>query len=519
MLVWVRAPESGGNIGDFAVGRCGGGTDKTVGAWILANWTAIISAGIGGVCGVRGISMSWPVGYWILLVAAMLQSAGPARPGAVEGAGDELRLSLGLRSARLQSLVLDENVERDEVRKRLMNSDVSGQQTTQTQTRVRIIPGTCPLKFELETVGEVSSETTGLNAQAAVNSSGQHRFEVLKPLWFDGSLFRTQKGYGTIQAWQWPQRVTSRVGQRSPALAPLSDRLAWNQVLLLQPRINRAVAQDLSRDVLPKIDEQVERRFAQLQERWRLLQAEPERWLPDRRISWSACATESEVQIAARATESGSAEPVLVLPEAGSLLREQEDVVLLVSESVLGRAANAALEQALAAWGGRIVPDTRLEELRQRMRRLQGAGSEVEGTAVAGAAAAAATLYSLEFAEGEALRVQCVDGVLRVLLRVRVVPRAGAPSDWLQVRLDLRGEVRGAGVWRVLVSAVEVSGGTEGWLALVGGVVRGLEGQQVGGEQPREYALEWLPGGRLYLRQVESAGGRLRLSGVLQQQQ
>jgi len=193
--------------------------------------------------------------------------------------------------------------------------------------------------------------------------------------------------------------------------------------------------------------------------------------------------------------------------------------VLLVSESVLGRVASAALERALAAWGGRLVPDTRLEELRQRLRRLQGDETAAGGTDAAGAAAAVATVYSLEFPEREALRVQCVDGRLRVLLRFRVVPRAGLPSDWLQVRVDLRGEVRGAGLWRVLVAGVDVSGGSEGWLSLVGGVLRGLEGQQVGAELPREYPLDWLPGGSLYLRQVESAGGRLRLSGVLKQQQ
>lgn len=461
--------------------------------------------------------MSWAAGYWILLTVAVLQSAVPEQPAA--GEEGDLWLRLGLRSARLQSLVLNENVERDQVRKRLMNSDVSGEQTTQTQTRVRIIPGTNPLKFELETVGEVSSETTGLNAQAAVNSSGQHRFEVLKPLWFDGSLFRTQKGYGTIQASQWPQRVTSRVGQRSPALAPLGDRLAWNQVLLLQPRINRAVAQDLSRDVLPKIDAQVERRFAQLQERWRQLQSEQSGWLPERRVLWSAFATESEAQLSARAVAVAVPEPVIGPAETAALLRESEDVVLLVSESVLGRVAGAALERALAAWGGRLVPDTRLEELRQRLRRLQGDEAAAGGTDAAGAAAAVATVYSLEFPEREALRVQCVDGRLRVLLRFRVVPRAGLPSDWLQVRVDLRGEVRGAGLWRVLVAGVDVSGGSEGWLSLVGGVLRGLEGQQVGAELPREYPLDWLPGGSLYLRQVESAGGRLRLSGVLKQQQ
>jgi hypothetical protein len=46
-----------------------------------------------------------------------------------------------------------------------------------------------------------------------------------------------------------------------------------------------------------------------------------------------------------------------------------------------------------------------------------------------------------------------------------------------------------------------------------------LSGRQVGLEQPREYRLSGFPDVFLYLRQIESGGGVLRVSGVLRQRQ
>jgi len=458
--------------------------------------------------------------YWlavcrILLLTTQLQSAVPGEPEG--GDQDQPWLQLGLRSARLQSLMLDDNFEQDQVRKRLLKTDVSGTQSTRTRTRLRVIPGTLPLKFELETTGEVVSETLGLNAQAVINSSGQHQFELLKPLWFDGSRFRTQKCYGTIQASQWPQGVSSTAGRRAPALALLGDRLAWNQVLLMQPRINRAVAQDLSRDVLPKIDERVEARFAELQDRWLGLQSEVGRWLPDLRVQWSACATDAEVQLSASTVN----EPAQVAGTA-VWVRESEDVALSVSQSALSAILNAVLDRELEGSGGRVMTDRRLQGFRRVLQSSlppPGPGEAV-GESVGKSrdlGDLGATLYSVEFAERESVVVECAGGVLKVQLRLRIVPRVGLPSDWMLVGLSMRGEICGAGLWKVRVSGVEVSGGSDGWQQLSRGLLEELSGRQVGLEQPREYRLSGFPDVFLYLRQIESGGGILRVSGVLRQ--
>jgi hypothetical protein len=155
--------------------------------------------------------------------------------------------------------------EQEAVSKLLMNTNVTGSQSTVTETRLRIVPDDKSLRFELLNTGDVTSQTTGFNPQATVDSVGQHHFEITKPLWFDGKTFLTLPAHGTIQASQTPQRVVSTAGAKMPLLGPLSDRVAWNEVLRRTPQINQAVAEDVSRDVLPKINRLIDEDFASLQ--------------------------------------------------------------------------------------------------------------------------------------------------------------------------------------------------------------------------------------------------------------
>ena len=457
----------------------------------------------------------------LLMLLTLLFSAVPGGIGSA--AASDRWLSLSLRSARLQALVLDESAEQNPVRKRLLNSQVTGEQTTKTQTRLRIEPNSRPLKFELQTTGVVSSETTGLNARAIVDSSGQHRFEVLKPLWFDGTRFRTQKGYGVIQAFQWPQRVSSVVGRQTPALAVLGDRLAWNQVMLMQPQINRAVAEDLSRDVLPSLDRRVEQRFAELEDRWRVLRAEQSDWLGDARFRWSAWSTATEVCFAgdrvsdAAVPSAESAESVRgasVAVPAAVQLQDAEDGVLVISEAALSALGNKFLERFLMKSGSRVLTDTALQGV---LGESGVGGASTAAVVGVGGAATEAVLYSVEFPQAEVVDVECAAGVIGVQLRFRVLPRVGQPSDELQLRVELRGEIVESGFWRVVVSGVDVSGSGTAWTNLVKGALQSFVGRSVLSDQPREILPAWLPRGRVRLQQVESAAGQLRLSLVVRQ--
>ncbi|MCA9013364.1 MAG: hypothetical protein KDB01_26625, partial [Planctomycetaceae bacterium] len=172
--------------------------------------------------------------------------------------------SLTVRNSSLEQRLIRTRTEQEAVATNILNSDVKGQQTTTTETRVRILPDSAGVRFEVLSIGDVSSQTTGVNPQAMIDSTGRHHFEITKPFWFNGRTFLTQPGHGTIQASQAPQRVVSAVGATMPLLRPLSDRIAWDQVNRRQAEINQAVAADVTRTVLPKVDRIVDEEFAKL---------------------------------------------------------------------------------------------------------------------------------------------------------------------------------------------------------------------------------------------------------------
>ena len=149
-----------------------------------------------------------------------------------------------IRNALMEERFHRTRNEQEAVSKLLMNTNVTGSQSTVTETRLRIVPDEKSLRFELLNSGAVTSQTTGFNSQATVDSIGQHHFEITKPLWFDGKTFLTLPAHGTIRASQTPQRVLSTAGATMPLLGPLSDRVAWNEVLRRTPQINQAVAED-----------------------------------------------------------------------------------------------------------------------------------------------------------------------------------------------------------------------------------------------------------------------------------
>ena len=152
-----------------------------------------------------------------------------------------------IRNATLEQRLVRTRTDQEPVATNILGSDVQGQQTTTTETRLRIVPDAGSMRFDVVSTGNVSSQTTGINPQVMIDSTGKHHFEITKPFWFNGKTFLTKPGYGTIQASQAPQRVVSAVGSRMPLLRPLSDRVAWEQVTRRQAEINQAVAEDVTR--------------------------------------------------------------------------------------------------------------------------------------------------------------------------------------------------------------------------------------------------------------------------------
>ncbi|MFM7057464.1 MAG: hypothetical protein ACKO2P_11145 [Planctomycetota bacterium] len=440
--------------------------------------------------------------------------------------------SLLIRSTVLEQILKDSRSEQQPVAKNLLQSDVIGCQTTLTESRLHIVPNSQPLQFHVQTSGTVSSQTTGVNPQAVVQSQGNHRFQVIKPFWFDGRRFLTRPSHGTIEASQSPQRVFSAAGARMPILAPLTDQIAWNRVRRMQPQINQAVAMDLSSDVFPQVDRRVEQEFLGLQERWAQSQRFLQHWLPQQGLEWSATAQDDCVLLTTSASPD-TRTPTAHRPDHTTLdgprfappllpaatLQPAEDIVLTVSETALTDLAAAAFP------GGTRVTDTQLQRLTELLPDLLTAHPDATArmAAVTSDTSAPATFFTLELPPRQPLTVTCSDGDLKLSFRFRIVPLIGSDSGWMNTTVFLRGKRLDASSWTLTVRDAAVNSASDDqqsvqtgtvWPALIRTRLSTLLATAREPALPTDFTvtLAGLPPAQLRLLEADSRGGKLRIA-------
>ena len=336
-----------------------------------------------------------------------------------------------------------------------MNSEVTGQQTTVTETRIKLMPSADGIRFDVINSGDITSQTTGINRQALVESSGSQHFEATKPFWFDGTRFLTKPAYGTVQASQTPQRVVSAVGARMPAFSGVGDRIAWNEVIRRGPQINQAVAEDVSRDVFPKVDRIVDNDFAALGLQWAKLQQSAENVLPSSAFKWITRSGESLSSI--WVAEDESSRPQSSIPRPLRTLDSSEDLAFFVSE--------AAVESMLSQYvrGGVSLTDNQLQQLQAAMEprsgdtmnvtlgRLQTAIKSIQLTQTE------ATLFSIELPKEKPLQVKFENGDVRLIMTFQVHPKLGASSGWMSTSFNFRGKRLSSQEWTMAVRSVDVN--------------------------------------------------------------
>jgi hypothetical protein len=391
----------------------------------------------------------------VLVLGVLLgwHSVGTTHPAA---AADPPLLGMSVRTSTLEARFLRQRTEQEPVSARMLDSNVTGMQSTVTATRLRVIPDPTAIRFELINSGDVHSQTTGIHPQALIETTGNHHFEIIKPMWFDGERFLTNRSHGTIQAATTPNRVQSAAGARMPLLQPLGDRVAWNQVLRRQPLIDRAAAEQVSADVLPKVDRIIEENFQQAARDWDRSRRELNQVF-GQPLRWSASSTEQALMVTAAPVATSTSSSQLVAGDIAKSLQlaEGDDVVLSLSESAVA----AVIARHFP--GGRRLTDARLQELQTLLQSaveqplnvgelLQSLEQmrQSEGTP--------ATLFTVELAKPDPVAVRFVGGDVRVTVRFQVHPRLGASSGWMAANFHLHGQSISPEVWAVALSSADV---------------------------------------------------------------
>ena len=369
-------------------------------------------------------------------------------------------VGISLRNAFLEGRFSRTRTEEEPVSKSLLGSNVTGTQSTVTETRLRIVPDSKSLKFELLNTGDVTSQTTGFNPQATVDSLGNHHFEVTKPLWFDGAVFLTLPAYGSVQAFQTPQRVFSTAGANMPLLSPLTNSIAWNQVRRRGPEINQVVAEDVSRDVLPKIDRIIDADIARLQRDWQTLQNSVDTAFNTRSLKWSARSGQRSIVVWAHETQDAPSltdESLVVpaVPREAVSRSEDESAAFFVSEDAVAALVTQYFPRGLK------LTDTQLQQLATAAGDIeQGDASLLTLQKILGRICrlepAESQLFTLEFSPDRPVEVRFADGDVRVSSTFQIHPRLGASSGWMTTTFNLRGKRLTSDTWTVAVRSVDV---------------------------------------------------------------
>lgn len=366
-----------------------------------------------------------------------------------------------IRSSVLENRFSRQRNEQESISKFLLNSDVTGCQSTVTDTSVRIVPDEQSLRFDFLNSGDVTSQTTGINRDALVDSIGKHHFEITKPFWFDGSVFLTLPGHGTIQASNTPQRVVSAVGMAMPLLSPLTDRVAWDEVIRRQPEINQVVAEDVSRDVLPKIDRLTDGEFARLGREWKVIQQQASAAFGRTSLQWAARSTDSYAAVWTYTDQSGGRPSFRVpIPEAVRQFGTTDEIVVFTSED----AVESLLSQYFPA--GLKLTDAQLRKLQVGSEDVAAEtefSMEQLKNRIAGIASpdpAEAGLFTVEFSPENPVEVEFVNGDVRVTTKFQIIPLLGAPSGWMTTSFNLRGKRLPDHCWTVAVRSLDVGTAT-----------------------------------------------------------
>ncbi|MCA9048677.1 MAG: hypothetical protein KDA89_08110, partial [Planctomycetaceae bacterium] len=348
---------------------------------------------------------------------------------AVFGDGDA---SLCLSADLLSRLVDRRTVESGPVSTFVMEADVRGSQTTTTSVRLRCVPDAQIAHLEILASGIVSSSTVGYTPQAQVMSSGSHTFQIVKPVYFDGTRLLTKQGFGTIQARQCPQSVRTGVSGL-PLIGPLGDRYAWSEMLRRMPTSDAIVVRQVADDVLPKVNSQVDGELADLNQNWQTFRTQVEQSLSDR-VTWSARSRQDDILLTLNTTAGPVGAAVGV--DADCWSTAPEAVVLMVHENLINRLLSRL------PYGGMTITDTSLQQL------VQAAGAPEADRSAALAKvfrelkyeSGTAKMFSIRTADQMPLAVSFERDQVVLQLRFRILPKSGRPFQMMVLNIALQAD-------------------------------------------------------------------------------
>jgi hypothetical protein len=296
-----------------------------------------------------------------------------------------------------------------DVRDCVLGADVFGQQVTNTTTRLNFRPCETGFLADFEVFGEVRSSTVGVTPQAHVRSVGRHRLRLAKEVAFDGQVISTR----SPSAWITPSQ--QNIGADTPAsgwpiVGPLASGFVLQAAQARMPEAHRITAERITRQAVPRFNEQVDAAIARLNEQWRSLAETAQGANGTPLFQHDLSTTEDRAHWRLGAANEPLAAVVVSPPPA---LDRTHAATLLLHESLI----NALLDRVPLA--GAAIPDVALDAWQRRIGGGAGESSPPQPLSLQ------PQLATIVFDRVHPLRVRFDGGQLLLVVRLGIRPVEG----------------------------------------------------------------------------------------------
>lgn len=424
-------------------------------------------------------------------------------------AGD---VAVSIRTSLLNRFIADQKIESNNVATRVMEVDVRGVQTTATFVQLQSAENGKMARWNVIAQGTVNSNTVGYTPQARITTAGNHTFNVIKAVYFDGRRFLTKPAYGGLQVRQTPQQVNTRASGM-PLIGPIGDQIAWSEVLRRMPASDAVVVRRVADDVFPRVNQSVDQRLVELNRKWTDLQQRLRILAADDRIRWAASSTEDSftTTVFNESVMTRTHDPDNALTAE---LSDVEAAAVVVSEDSTNHVLNRL------SLNGLTISDTALQQL---VVDYQSGEIELatlpQRLAALRESSADPLLFSLRFADSQPVGMRFRDGRLQLQTRFQILPTAGDPGITQLMTIQLKGRSNTDGGWALYVSDIGVEPAStneqpDSWTRMIDTQASRLIDLIPQTELPRRIDLaqygEKLPAVRIH--RIQAISGQLRVS-------
>ncbi len=302
-------------------------------------------------------------------------------------------------------MLAEERVEEGEVRDFILCADVFGNQVTCSSSGIDFQPQTDGIRFYVTLSGVVNSSTDGYSEKAVIHTEGNHTFWATKEVSFDGSRFVTQPAGINVNADNTPTKARTKFSA-IPFLGGMADDTAIQRAKDLEPESEAIAAERVSSRVVPKFNEEVDRKFNEASDEFQSRLVGPLTELNQYPDTIHYQTTDTHMISASRLMAKGELGGGTPHPS----LTAQSGLTVLVHESMINNSIDRmGLE-------GKTMTAAELRTfMRDRFSKIyEGKKSDDSST---GSSDSNDELKSMIFAQEDPMRVRINDGVVTLILR------------------------------------------------------------------------------------------------------